>query len=231
MNYIVLIVNPKDGVARESVQMAEMGKYAGEMRQQGRMVAGAPLQPENEAARVSVRRGLTETTDGPFAESKEVIGGYFMLDAASRAEAIELAKRCPATRSGVVAVHEAMRDSVPNPPEGKRHMLLFLEGPDFDGDPDGSKYREMEKWTDSLKAERKYVECAGLPKSPPGARIESLRGKTSLVDGPFAETKEIVGGYAVVVAPTRAESLAIAARCPHAKWGVVEVREVMDVPR
>jgi hypothetical protein len=230
MDYMLLIVNRKNAPAGESVGMAEMGKYAGELGQQGKLRGGAPLQPESAGARVTVRRGKSKVVDGPFAESKEVIGGWFMFEAASRAEAVEIAKRCPATRSGVVALHQAMRDSVDSAPSGTRHLLLFLEGPDFDGDPDGSKYREMEKWTDELKLEKKYVECAGLPKSPPGARIESRGGKLSVTDGPFAEAKEVVGGYALVVAPDRKAALEIAARCPHAAWGEVEVREVINVP-
>jgi hypothetical protein len=226
---MLLIVNRKDSPAPESVGMAEMGKFAGDLAQQGKLRSGAPLQPESAGARLKVRRGHAQTVDGPFAESKEVIGGWFMFEAASRAEAIEIAKRCPATRSGVVSLHEAMADRVEQAPAGTRHLLLFLEGPDFDGDPDGSKYAQMEKWTDALKAEKRYVECAGLAKSPPPARLESRGGKTSVTDGPFAEAKEVVGGYALVVASSRAAALEIAARCPHAAWGEVEVREVVSV--
>src|SRR5258705_50498 len=108
-------------------------------------------------------------------------------------------------------------------------MLLFVEGPDFAGDPDGAKYREMEQWTGALKDEKKYVECAGLAKSPPCARVEVRAGKAAVSDGPFAESKEVIGGYAIVDVPDRGEALAIARRCPHAGWGEVEVREVMKV--
>jgi hypothetical protein len=51
-----------------------------------------------------------------------------------------------------------------------------------------------------------------------------------VTDGPFAETKEIAGGYYIVEAASRAEAIELAKRCPHAKWGTVEVREVIDVP-
>ena len=195
------------------------------------MRGGAPLVGDDVGARLTLRRGKREVTDGPFAESKEVIGGYFMVDARDPAEALELAKRCPAARSGPIELHAAMRDRIDDPPTGgPRFLLVFLEPDDFDGDPDGSKYREMEKWTDALKRERKYVECAGLAKDPPARRIEVTGAKTSVTDGPFAEAKEVVGGFALVAAPDLAAALELAARCPHAGWGRIEVRQVMAVP-
>jgi len=48
-----------------------------------------------------------------------------------------------------------------------------------------------------------------------------------VTDGPFAEAKEVVGGYNLVRAASRAEAIELAVRCPHAKWGSVEVREIM----
>ena len=228
MDYMLLIVDRKGAPTGETVGMAEMGQFAAELAQQGKLRGGAPLRPESTATRISVRGGRARSVDGPFAETKEVIGGFFMVDAASRAEAIEIAKRCPAARSGIVQVNEAMAEGVPAPPNGgTRYMLLFVEGPDFAGDPDGAKYRAMEEWTGELKGGKKYVECAGLAKSPPPARIEVRAGKTSVSDGPFAESKEVIGGYAIVDVPDRTEALAIARRCPHATWGEVEVREVM----
>src|SRR5258706_3526183 len=231
MDYMLLIVNRRGEAPREPVGFPEMGKFAAELGQQGKMRGGAPLHPQEAGARVKVRGGKTHSVDGPFAESKEVIGGYFMFDARDAAEALEIAKRCPAARAQLVELHLAMADraEVP-PPDGPRFVLLFLEGQDFGGDPDGAKYREMEKWTEALKLEKKYVECAGLPKSPPGARIESRGGKIAVSDGPFAEAKEVVGGYAIVVAPDRRAAIEIAARCPHATWGEVEGREGLKVP-
>src|SRR5262245_53239809 len=157
MDYMLLIVNPKHDPSIEPVTMAEMGQFAAQMSQQGRMKSGAPLHDEKGAVRVSMRGGNARSIDGPFAESKEGVGGYCMVEAASRAEAIELAKRCPATRSGLVQVSEAFADRIPSPPTaGTRYLLFFIEPPDFGGDPEGAKYRAMTDWTDALKAETKY---------------------------------------------------------------------------
>ena len=210
--------------------MAEMGQFAGELAQKGKMRGGAPLHPENTATRISVRGGRAQSVDGPFAESKEVIGGFFMVDAASRAEAIEIAKRCPAARSGIVQVSEAMAERVPAPPSGgTRYMLLFVEGPELRR---RSRRREVPRdgRVDRRAEGREEVRrVRGAREVPPPARIEVRAGKTAVSDGPFAESKEVIGGYAIVDVPDRAEALAVARRCPHAAWGEVEVREVMKV--
>src|SRR5262245_32741661 len=223
MDYMLLFARAKDpAAANEPVEMSEMLTWSRELRRQGRMRSGAPLHDDGTATRISVRGGTARAVDGPVAETKEVVGGYTMIDAASREEAIEIARRSPATRSGFVEVSEAFADRVESPPTGgTRYMLLFVEPPDFGGDPDGAKYRAMTDWTDALKDEKKYVECAGLGKEPPAARVQTRRGVTAISDGPFAESKEVIGGYALIDVPDRGEALAVARRCPHAGWGEV----------
>ena len=92
-------------------------------------------------------------------------------------------------------------------------------------DPDGAKMREMIAYGEELEREGKLFETAPLAQDPPPARIETRGGKTLVTDGPFAETKDVVGGYSLVRAASRAEAIEIAKRYPHAKWGPVEVRE------
>jgi hypothetical protein len=209
--------------------MEEMGRFAGELAARGQMRGGAPLQPESAGARVQVRDGKAVVTDGPFAECKEVVGGFVVVDAGSRAEAIEIAKRCPHARAGLVEVRPAPdRDAAGTAGAGTRFLFLLHMEPDL-RDPDGSGYREMLAYDAVLKNEGKYVESSQLSLDPPAARVEIRGGRTLLVDGPFAETKEVAGGYYVVQAKDRAEAIALAVRCPHAKWGTVEVREVIRV--
>ena len=73
--------------------MADMGKLIEEMTQSGVLVSTAGLRPTSEGVRVRLRGGKLSTTDGPFTEAKEVIGGYAILEAKSKAEAVELTKR------------------------------------------------------------------------------------------------------------------------------------------
>jgi hypothetical protein len=94
-------------------------------------------------------------------------------------------------------------------------------------DFDGTKFREMVAFGDALKHEGKFLETAPLAHDPPPARIELRGGKTLVTDGPFAESKEMIGGYSLVRVASHTEAIELAMRYPHAKWGPVEVREVM----
>lgn len=73
--------------------MRDMGRLIDEMTRQGVLVSTAGLRPSAEGARIRLRGGKLSAVDGPFTESKEVIGGFAILEAGSRAEALELVKR------------------------------------------------------------------------------------------------------------------------------------------
>lgn len=71
----------------------DMGKFIEETTKSGNFVGGAGLQPSAAGARVRLQSGKITLTDGPFAESKEIVGGYAIMDAKSREEALALARR------------------------------------------------------------------------------------------------------------------------------------------
>ncbi len=73
--------------------MSEMGKLIEELTRAGKLIDTAGLRPTAEGVRVRLRRGKLSMIDGPFTETKEVIGGYAILEAQSKAEAIELTRR------------------------------------------------------------------------------------------------------------------------------------------
>ena len=94
MRFLSMIrVDENTGQKPSERLMAEMGKLIGEMTKEGTLVRTAGLRPTKEGFRVRSRRGKLSTTDGPFTESKEVIGGYAVLEARSKEHAIELTKR------------------------------------------------------------------------------------------------------------------------------------------
>jgi hypothetical protein len=74
---------------------AAMGRYNEEMVKAGVMLAGEGLQPSSKGARVKFSGGKRTVTDGPFAEAKELVAGYWLIQAKSKEEAIEWVKRCP----------------------------------------------------------------------------------------------------------------------------------------
>lgn len=82
----------------------EMRAYNEQLQKAGVLLALDGLTPPSAAARVSFSTGRPLVTDGPFAETKEVVGGYWMIKVASREEAIEWARRCPAGRGDVIEI-------------------------------------------------------------------------------------------------------------------------------
>src|SRR5215813_9214803 len=109
MKYMILIYGEEKGwetqsqAAREEV-MAAFLKYVGELTQAGAMLGGDPLKPVSTATTIRVRGGKVQTTDGPFAETKEQLGGYFLIEAKDLDEAIRWGAKCPGALYGSVEV-------------------------------------------------------------------------------------------------------------------------------
>lgn len=94
MRFLSMIrVNERAGQVPSEQLMADMGKLMDEMTREGSLVRTAGLRPTREGRRVRLRKGQLAVTDGPFVETKEVIGGFAILEAPSMDEAIELTKR------------------------------------------------------------------------------------------------------------------------------------------
>jgi hypothetical protein len=93
-------------VKLDPARVAEMMRYNEALKDAGVLVTLDGLHPPSMGARVSFKDGKPLVTDGPFAEAKEVLGGYWMIDVASRDEAIAWAKRCPASDNEVVEVRQ-----------------------------------------------------------------------------------------------------------------------------
>jgi hypothetical protein len=109
MQYMLLIHDVEADWAdrSEDEQHAVMREYldfTDELRESGAYVAAAQLQPTSTATTVQVQDGETITTDGPFAETKEQLGGYYLIDVETPDEAIEWAAKIPSARFGKVEV-------------------------------------------------------------------------------------------------------------------------------
>jgi len=94
VRYLSMIrINENAGVVPSEQLMRDMGKLMDELTRTGALVQTAGLRPTAEGRRIRQRRGQQTTTDGPFTETKEVIGGFAILEAASLDEAVALTKR------------------------------------------------------------------------------------------------------------------------------------------
>ena len=86
--------------------VAAMGAYNEELSKSGALLALDGLQPPSKGARVTFAGGRPSVTDGPFAEAREVIGGYWLIQVRSKEEAVEWASRCPADDGNVIEVRQ-----------------------------------------------------------------------------------------------------------------------------
>ena len=87
-------------------RVAAMMRYNEALKDAGVLITLDGLHPPSTGARVSFATGVPVVTDGPFAEAKEVLGGYWMIEVASRAEAIAWAKKCPASANEVIEIRQ-----------------------------------------------------------------------------------------------------------------------------
>ena len=118
MRFLSMIrVNENSGIVPSPQLMSDMGKLIEEMTREGTLVQTAGLRPTAEGVRVRLRHGKLSTSDGPFAETKEVIGGFAILEAESLQKAIELTKRFLRVHGDEWDVECEVRQ---------------MEGPDFD---------------------------------------------------------------------------------------------------
>ena len=116
MHYIILIYGDEKSFAmmandpKAQEQMyAAYTRYGGDMQAAGVLRGGAELKPTHSATTVRVRNGKTLTTDGPFAETKEQLGGYYLVEAKDLDEALALAAKIPSARFGSIEVRPVMK--------------------------------------------------------------------------------------------------------------------------
>jgi hypothetical protein len=116
MRFMMLMIpkgyeTAKPGTMPEAKAVEAMMKYNESLQKAGVLLALDGLHPPSMGARVSFEGGKPRVTDGPFAEAKEVVGGYWMIQVKSRDEAIEWAKRCPGSANEVIEIRQVMEMS------------------------------------------------------------------------------------------------------------------------
>jgi hypothetical protein len=109
MPYLLLIHEPIGQRATRSeaegrAVYGQMLTFAQELQQQGVLRAVESLVSQQEAAQVRLRGGRAQVLDGPFTEAKEMVGGFFLVDCATREEAVAIAQRCPAAEWATIEV-------------------------------------------------------------------------------------------------------------------------------
>jgi hypothetical protein len=109
MQYLLLIYADENGLARlpkdqADKALAEYGKFTSELKESGKLLGSNRLRPVANSTTVRVREGKTQMTDGPFAEAREALGGYYLIEAKDLDEATKIAARCPGAHHGSVEI-------------------------------------------------------------------------------------------------------------------------------
>jgi len=214
--------------------------YFGALREAGVNVGGAPLQAPRSAVTVRNEAGGRIVHDGPYADTKEQLGGFVIVEVPSLDDALAWAQRAPSAKSGAVevrpvwpAVSEEAAAMARVGTEGASHVLAIYESSaDFahrEG-PDAQRYWGGWAGFSKVLAEAGVVR-GGAPLCGPETATVIRIGKDGPIvhDGPYADTKEQLGGYLLVDVPSLDDALSWAARCPATLRGAVEVRPVLSV--
>jgi hypothetical protein len=131
MRFMMLMIpkgyeTAEPGAMPDAQAVAAMMKYNESLQNAGVLLALDGLHPPSMGARVSFAGGKPRVVDGPFAEAKEVLGGYWMIQVKSRAEAIEWASRCPASENEIIEIRQVQEMS-DFPPDVQRAAAGFDE--------------------------------------------------------------------------------------------------------
>jgi hypothetical protein len=243
MRYLVTLFgdesqSPQPGTPEFDTEMAEymaFGERAGSA-----IVAGEALQPGATAATIRPGVGDPLVTAGPFTETTEVIGGFYVLETGTLDDAIELARHIPAARRGWVEVRPLVQwsDRGREPgaeggvPEGRDRYMALIYGKETAADvPD------TPEWEEGAAAHGRFVEWAGDDVQAGGAlrpasTTTTLRvrdGDVLVTDGPFSEAAEVVGGLYVFGPVTRDRAVELAARIPVNPSGAIHLHPIWEI--
>jgi hypothetical protein len=245
MKYMLLIYGAEDCWTEDERRacMIESLGICDELAAQGKFLGASPLQSVKTAASVRVRDGRTLITDGPFAETTEQLGGYYVLDLADLDEAIAVAARLPPAAKGTVEIRPLVAlDGLP--PErplptatgggSRTPFLLLCYDDEAAWDAAGPKALAEARAEAAALARRlsdggRYLSASPLHPAATATCVRVRDGRRVITDGPFAETHEVLGGYYLILAEDRATALRIAARHPGVRVGAVEVRPLFDL--
>ena len=246
MKYMLLIYSPENawtpGEWKHCVDVSL--EICQEMAAKDQFLAASPLHPVATGSTVRVRDGQRLITAGPFAETTEQLGGYYLIDVENLDEAIAIAGRLPPAKKGTVEIRPLLKlDGLPSEkltaeqavsasPLRKFMFLCYVDEEAWrNAGPEAHHAAMLEavELTHRLDARGQYLSASPLH---PVATATSLRVRNSqriVSDGPFAETREVLGGYYLILARDQDEALEIAAQHSGARVGAVEVREVFDL--
>jgi hypothetical protein len=218
------------GLPPEPAIIEGVGKLVKEGLKDRVFVSGEGLKPSSQRVHIAYKNGKRTITDGPFSEAKELVAGFALIRVRSKEEAISWCDKFAA----VIGDVEVFMGPVVEPwdlgmmPKPEKAPLRFLsmhkmdERSENDGPPDPEQTAKMAALIDEMTKAGVLQATGGLASTKKGARVRFDRGKRTVIDGPFAETKELIAGYAIVDLPSKTAAIEWATRFAD----IVKVNEV-----
>ena len=243
MKYMLLIYSPENAWAPDEWNQCvatSMG-ICQELAADGKLVAASPLHPVATATTVRVRDGKAIFTTGPFTETIEQLGGFYLIDVEHLDEAISIASRLPPAKKGTVEIRPifklgglpAEKFELENVASLRKFMFLCYDdeaawiaaGPEAHT----AAMQEAVTLTHQLDKHGQFLSASPLHPISTATSVRVRDGHRSVTDGPFAETREVLGGYYLILAKDQQAALEIAAEHSGVHVGAVEVRQVFDL--
>lgn len=236
MQYLLIHTGDPDlGEPWDDEAWAGLRSWLDETIASGILIEGDPLRLDADATTVKVRGGQLVVTDGPYAETKEQVAGFGVIECASLDEAVRWAARHPHTWLGATEVRALAGDTpavhLPEPAAGKiRYMMFVCTDPAVDQQELG-RVEPVDPWVAEMDG--RGIRLFGSELEPPGA-ARTVRGRNEhaiVTDGPFAETKEQIAGFDLLECADLDEAIEVAAGHPMARAGLLEVRPFRPLER
>jgi hypothetical protein len=225
------------GLPPDPAVIEGVGKLIQEGLKEQVFVSGEGLKPTSQRVHVRYAQGKRTVTDGPFTEAKELIAGFALTRVRSQEEALSWSDKFAA----VIGDVELFMGPVVEPwdlgmmPKPKNPPLRFLSMHQLDERmaqdvaPDPELAARMGALIGEMTQAGVLQASGGLQSTKKGARIRYQGGKSSVIDGPFAESKELIAGYAIIEVPSKAAAIEWALRFGQVvKVNEIDVRQMTD---
>lgn len=240
MRYMMLIYTEESkdipfGTPEWDQLMVEYRAFGEEARRRNAMIAGDPLQSVETATTIRQQDGRAVTLDGPFAETKEQLGGYYILECKDKAEALELAAMIPSAKHGSIEVRPmgGHEKRYVDPPK-KTHYIALIYGEESKFLPPTDPrvmagINQHQALTARAIEAGEFVTGDGLAMTSSAVTVRVRDGRTVLTDGPFAETKEQLGGFYIFNCEDLDRAMALVSQLPQPEHGCIEIRPLQEM--
>ena len=240
MKYLLIICADGPSAPEEmAVMQRECPGWVEEMDGRGVRLLGRELEPPQATATVRVRGGEALVSDGPFAETKEFVAGFDVLECADLDEAIEVAAKHPSSWFEMIEIRPFMdglrlgeeASAFARGEDGAARpylLIMWMGGTPAASFDDQAVMDEGEAWRLEVEARGQQILGNALQGTDTATTVRVRNGETLLSDGPFIETKEFIAGIDVVRCADRQQAIALAAAHPIARYYAIEVRPFLS---